>query len=131
MFQKTEKRPNFDQIKEILGTDFYLALKEIEPDVMLDHIIFGFLERCIRMNEVLAKFGYFLRFYKRRNKFRYQLRQKRKTKNEMKVELSACVIQKFNGYDLLRANLKYSEKKNLVPIDIVYEPTLNNEKPIE
>ena len=49
----------------------------------------------------------------------------------MRAELSACVIQKFNGYDLLRANLKYSEKKNHLPIDIVYEPTLNTEKPIE
>ena len=29
----------------------------------------------------------------------------------MRAELSACVIQKFNGYDLLRANLKYFEKK--------------------
>ena len=131
MFQKTEKRPNLDLAKEILGTDFYLTLKEIEPDVMLDHTIFGFFERCTRMNEVLAKFGYFLRFYERRNKFRYQLRQKLKTKNEMRAELSACVIQKFNGYDLLRANLKYSEKKNLLLIDIVYEPTLNTEKPIE
>ena len=82
------------------------------------------------MNEVLAKFGYFLRFYERRNKFRYQLRQKLKTKNEMRAGLSACVIQKFNGYDLLRANLKYSEKKDLLLIDIVYEPTLNTEKPI-
>ena len=132
MFQKTKnKPPNFDQIKEILGQDFYLALKEIEPDVMLDHTIFGFFERCTIMNEVLAKFGYFLRFYERRNKFRYQLRQKLKTKNEMRAELSACVIQKFNGYDLFRANLKYSEKKNLLPIDIVYEPNLNTEKPIE
>ena len=49
----------------------------------------------------------------------------------MRAELSACVIQKFNGYDLLRANLKYCEKKNLLPIYIVYEPTLNTEKPIE
>ena len=49
----------------------------------------------------------------------------------MRAELSACVIQKFNGYDLLRTNLKYSEKKNLLPINIVYEPTLNTEKPIE
>ena len=49
----------------------------------------------------------------------------------MRAELSACVIQKFNGYDLLRAYLKYSEKKNLIPIDIVFEPTLNTEKPIE
>ena len=83
------------------------------------------------MNEVLAKFGYFLRFYERRNKFRYQLSQKLNEKNRMRAELSACVIQKFNGYDLLKANLKYSEKKDLLPIDIVYEPTLNTEKPIE
>ena len=131
MFQKTEKRPNLDQAKEILGSDFYLTLKEIEPDVLLDHTIFGFFEQCTRMNEVLAKFGYFLRFYERRNKFRYQLKQKLKTKNETRAELSACVIQKFNGYDLLRAILKYSEKKNHLPIDIVYEPTLNTEKLIE
>ena len=83
------------------------------------------------MNEVLAKFGYFLRFYERRNKFRYQLSQKLNEKNRMRAELSACVIQKFNGYDLLRVNLKYSEKKDLLPIDIVYEPTLNIEKPTE
>ena len=76
------------------------------------------------MNELLAKFDYFLRCYKRRNKFRYQLRQRLKTKNEMRAELSACVIQKFNGYHLSRANLKYSEKKNLLPIDIVDKPTL-------
>ena len=130
MFQKT-KKTDLDLAKEILEADFFLQLKEIEPDVMLDHTIFGFFERCTKMNEVLAKFGYFLRFHERRNKFRYQLRQKLRTKNEMRAELSACVIQEFNGYDLLRANLKYFEKKNLVPIDIVYQPTLNTEKPIE
>ena len=83
------------------------------------------------MNEVLAKFGYFLRFYERRNKFQYQLRQKLNEKNGMRAELSACVIQKFNEYNLLRVNLKYSENKDLLPNDIVYEPTLNIEKPIE
>ena len=41
------------------------------------------------MNNVLAEFGYFLRFYERRNKFRYQLRQKLRTKNEMRAELPA------------------------------------------
>ena len=74
--------------------------------------------------------GFFLRFYERRNKFRYQLRQKLKSKNEMRAELSACVIQKFNGYDLLRTEMNRNEKKNLVPLDIVYEPTLDKSKPI-
>ena len=48
----------------------------------------------------------------------------------MKTKLSACVIQKFNGYDLLRNTLQCSEKTELVPIDIVYEPTLDVIKPI-
>ena len=42
---------------------------------------------------------FFFKFYERRKKVRYQLQQKLKSKNEMKAELSACVIQKFNGYE--------------------------------
>ena len=117
-------------VEEVLGRDFFFKLKRIEPKTDLDYTGFGFFERCQLMNETLAEFGYFLRFYERRNKFRYQLRQKLQCKNEMKRELSACIIQKFNGYDLLRNKLQYFEKGDLVPIDIVYKPTLDIEKPI-
>ena len=121
MHQKTEgKNLELKFAEEILGREFFLKLKEIEPDIMLDHTIFGFFNRCTLINELIAQFGYFLRFYERRNKFRYQLRQKVKSKNEMRSELSACVIQKFNGYDLLRNKLQRFEKKDLFPIDIVY-----------
>ena len=48
---------------------------------MLDHSIFGFFDRYREMNNVLSEFGYFFRFYERRNKFRFQLRQKLKNKN--------------------------------------------------
>ena len=54
-----------------------------------------------------------------------------KEKNKMKRELSSCVIQKFNGYELLRNNLNSSEKKDFIPIDIIYEPTLDENKKIE
>ena len=49
----------------------------------------------------------------------------------MKRELSACIIQKFNGYELLRNHLNSRERKNFIAIDIFYEPTLNDKKPIE
>ena len=98
---------------------------------MLDYTQFGFSDRCMKLNDLPAKeFGCFLRFYEHRNKFQYQLRQKLKSKNEMKAELSSCVIQKFSGYDLLRAELALEERKNLVSIDIVYEPTQDKTKPI-
>ena len=47
----------------------------------------------------------------------------------MCAEIS-CAQQKFNGYDFLRAELRYYEQKNLVPLDIVYEPPKNTETPI-
>ena len=75
--------------------------------------------------------SFFLRFYERRNKFRYQLKQNLKEKNKMKRELSSCAIQKFNGYELLRNNLNSFEKKDSIPIDIIYEPTLDENKKIE
>ena len=43
----------------------------------------------------------------------------------MKKELSACVIQKLNGYELLRNHLNSRVRKNFVSINVVYEPTLN------
>ena len=49
----------------------------------------------------------------------------------MRRELSACVIQKSNGYELLRNYLNSKERKNFIPIDTVYESTLNEKKPIE
>lgn len=48
----------------------------------------------------------------------------------MRKELSACAIQKFHGYGLLRNYLNSVERKDFVPIDIVYEPTLDDKNPI-
>ena len=109
-----------EEAKYVLGKDFFIKLMEIEPNLTLDHSIFGYFDRCHLVNNVLSEHGFFLRFYERRNKFRYQLRQKLKSKNEMKRELSACIIQKFNGYDLLRNHLQHFERQDFLPIDIVY-----------
>ena len=35
-------------------------------------------------------------------------------------------MQKFNGYELLRNHLNSKERKNFIPIDVIYEPTLND-----
>ena len=48
----------------------------------------------------------------------------------MRKELSACVVQKFDGYEMLRNHLNYGETKDFIPIDIVYKPTLDTKKTI-
>ena len=83
-----------------------MELKLIDKSVMLDHSVSGFFNQSMVANKVLSEFGFFLRFYERRNKFRFQVRQHLNEKNTMKKELSACVISKFNGYEFLRNSLK-------------------------
>ena len=120
-----------ENAENVLGPKFFIELKNIENVSMLDHSIFGFFDRCREMNNVLSEFGFFWRFYERRNKFRFQLRQKLKDENQMKRKLSACIIQKFNVYELLRNHLNSIEKRDFVPVDIVSEPTLDEKKNIE
>ena len=48
----------------------------------------------------------------------------------MKRELSACIIEKFSEYKLLRNHLNSTERKKFIPNDIVYKPTLNEKKTI-
>ena len=96
-----EKNITLENAENVLGPKFFIELKKIEKVSMLDHPIFGFFDRCREINNVLSEFGFFLRFYEKRSKFRFQLRQKLKDKNHIKRELSTCIIQKFNGYELL------------------------------
>ena len=81
-----------EKAKETLGDDFFLKLKEVESGVMLDYTLFGYFDRCRQINDILSKEYYFLRFYERRNKFRFQLKKKLHNKNEMRCELSSCAI---------------------------------------
>ena len=133
MYNEFKGGEHFIEIKnarETLGDELFFKLKEIENSCMLDHSVIGFFDRCQKMNEILSKYGYFLGFYERKNKFRYQIRKKLKEKNEIRKELSSCIIQKFNGYELLRNHLNSKERQEYVPIDIVNQPALNKKNPV-
>ena len=41
----------------------------------------------------------------------------------MTRNLSSSVLEKFNGYEMIRQKLQRKEKIDLTPIDIVYEPS--------
>ena len=130
MFKKTENGQIIrkENAREVLGGGLFFDLKETEAESMLDHSLFGYFNRCFAINTVLGKHGYFLRFFERKNQFRYQIRKKLKSKNEMRRELSTCAIRKFNGYELLRKDLERKKFRPLIPIYIVYEPIIDLKK---
>ena len=48
----------------------------------------------------------------------------------MTRNLSSFVLEKCNGYEIIRHELARQEKTEFVPIDIVYEPVYNESVPV-
>ena len=90
-----------NKVKEILGDDFYNDLLEIKDNIKLDQTVFGYFNRCFQVNEVLAKCNFFLKFFERRNMYRFLIQKKVQGKNKVTRDLSSSAVEKFDGYEMI------------------------------
>lgn len=67
-----------------------------------------------------------MRVYEKRGKFRYQIKKDVLGQSNVIRGLSACAIQKFNGYEMIRKKLKKKEEKHIEPLEVVSEPVMDN-----
>ena len=123
-------KPKKEDAQQILGDDLYFKLLEIESETLLDKTHFRFFDRCYTRNNVLAKYGFFLKFFERRNVYRFLIKKKVQGKNEVTRNLSSCVLEKFNGYETIRSDISNKKKLDFMPINIVYESSFDEEKPV-
>ena len=129
---KNSPAPDLTTVCSSIRADKFEKLGKIKKDIMLDYTVFGFWKKCLGLNDVLSThFGLFLRFYERRNKYRYLLRKKIDSKNKLHSEVSTCAILMFNGYEYLRNDFQNYEKKDFQLLGIVYEPSKNVGQPIQ
>ena len=62
---------------------------------------------CYEINMILSKFGYFLRVFELRNKFRH-LSMKDKNQQKIVRQLSSCLIEKYSGFTII--SIEYQNK---------------------
>ena len=84
--------------------------------LQLDHSLEKFFKECHIANDFLEMKGLFLSVYERRDKFRYVIKKGTQGKNNIIRDLSSSVVQKFNGYEILKVQLKSEEKRCHEPI---------------
>lgn len=96
-------------------------LKDTEDEVELDRTLFGFFDRCFKLNQVISQHDHFLKFFERWDKYRFLIKKKAYRKNEVTRNLSACVLEKFNGYETIRNALARKEQRDFEAINIFYE----------
>ena len=85
MFYKKENNEHQTKLakkvaQKILGDGLYFDLLEIKEETMLDKTLFGFFERCFKINKVIPKHGLFLKLFERRNMYRLFIKKRFKEK---------------------------------------------------
>ena len=73
----------------------------------------------------------FSRVYKKRNKFRYLIRILTTGKNSVIKDFSWCVVERYNGYQVVKVEKRDCQEALFEPIDIVYDPAEGPDQNIE
>ena len=81
--------------------------------------------QCMKINDILVDSSYFLRVYKFRKIFRH-LSLKNPKKQTVVRQLSSCIHEKFNGFNIISNEHSKKSRKKFKPIDIIFKPV---EKP--
>ena len=60
---------------DILGKDLFEELLEIKDVIQLNETLSGFFDRYFLVNKVLSNHNFFLKFFERRDKFRFMIKE--------------------------------------------------------
>ena len=77
--QKNEggkEKPRRERAKEVVGEKFYEELLEIKETIKLDRSAFRFFNKSFLVNQLISKYGYFLKFFERRDKYHFLIKKK-------------------------------------------------------
>ena len=76
-----------------------------------------------------SEYGYFLRVYELKNKFR-ELKLKDSSQQKIIRQLSGCIQQKFDGFNIICVEYNKKLRKNFKTINLIYKPVRKPEKKI-
>ena len=110
-----------ENLKEDVGLALSHDLFEIKSLLRLDLDVLNFENQCFKINTILSKYNMFLRVFELKDKFRYLIKQNCEQKKIVN-EVSACVIERFNGFTIVRLEFDNEIRRNFTPVDIIYKP---------
>ena len=114
---------NEDELKNDINKADLSELFLIKNKLKLDFDILNFKQQCHQVNQISNKCNFFLKVYELKEKFRSLVKQNL-DKNIVR-ELSGCITNKYNGFNIVR--LEHSKKimQKFIPIEIIYKPVKN------
>ena len=95
---------NDEQIKVDIAAEIFDEIYPLKNMLKLDLDILNFENQCLKINQILNKNNLFLRVFELKQKFHCLIKQDPEKKNVIR-ELSACIIEKSNGFSIVRLGL--------------------------
>ena len=122
--EKVDFLCNEDDLKQDVGFALSNDLFGIKSSLRLDgQDVINFQNQCYQVNGILSEHNLFLRVFEVKDRFRYLIKQN-SNQNKHFTELLACVIERFNGFQLVKLEFDNEIRKNFKPIDIIYMPVI-------
>ena len=72
-----------------------------------------FFNMCYEINMIMAKFGYFLRVFEFKNKYRHLTMKRPDRQQKIVRQLSSCLIEKYDGFMVVSIEYQKKREKNL------------------
>ena len=122
--EKVDFLEDEDSLKQDVGLALSHDLFEIKSLLRLDgEDKLNFENQCFQVNTILSRHNMFLRVFELKDKFRYIIKQNSEQKRIVK-EVSACVVERFNGFTIVRLEFDNEIRKEFTPVDIIYKPVI-------
>ena len=103
--------------------------EQISDELRIELDLRKFYNTCSELTEILMRYGYFLRVFELRSKFR-EIRLKTVSENKVLRELSSCTKIKFDGFEIVSVECQRDLRRKFKPINVIYKPVMLTTDPI-
>ena len=114
-----------EQLKIDIGAEIFEEIYLLKSMMKLNLDILHFENQCLKINQILNKNSIF----ELKEKFRCLIKQDSERKNIR--DLSSCIIEKFNGFNIVRIEFDRKLRQKMSPIDIIYKPVKKEDEIME
>ena len=119
-----------EQLKIDIGAEIFDEIYPLKSMMKLNLDILYFENQCLKINEILNKNNLFLRIFELKEKFSCLIKQDSERKNIIR-DLSSCIIEKFNGFNIVRIEFERKWRQKMSLINIIYKPVKKEDEIIE
>ena len=119
--QKIEPCTNEDELRLDVNAEIFDEIYWLKENMRLHLDVLNFGKQCFQINHILNKNNFFERVFELKEKFLCLIKQDGERKNVIR-ELSLCIFEKFNSFNIVRLEFDRKLRQKMLPINIVYKP---------